>query len=264
MLNHLLTFAIFLLIGIEVRDGLAHAKQAILPSSAAVGGMVLPAAIFLIIGVNQAAWAVVMPTDVALAIGALSLLGAKVNPSVRLFLMTLAVADDFFSLVVIGIFFRNDLDLASALYTLGAAGIGAVLPFRSYIMKVLAHFVTFFVIPIYVVVNLFLKIDFSTLSSETSMAVIASRVIGKVVGITLATWLLTRFTSLALPLELDLKEVAGVGLLSGMGMTVSLVIAEITIKSEIVLTEIRSGLLLAALISGALGILWLRRFPASL
>jgi NhaA family Na+:H+ antiporter len=61
-----------------------------------------------------------------------------------------------------------------------------------------------------------------------------------------------------------MKEVIGIGLLSGMGMTVSLVIAEITIKSDHLLSEIRSGLFLAAIISGTLGVLWLRRFPASL
>ena len=77
MLSHLLTFAIFLVIGIEIRDGLSHAKAAVLPSLAAVGGMVFPAAIFLAIGINTQAWAVVMPTDVALAIGALSLCRGK-------------------------------------------------------------------------------------------------------------------------------------------------------------------------------------------
>ena len=133
MLNHLLTFAIFLIIGIEIRDGLTHAKAAILPSLAALGGMVFPALIFLLIAQEKSAWAVVMPTDVALAIGALSLLGSRVNPAVKLFLMTLAVADDFFSLIAIGIFYRNDLDISSAFYTIGAALIGlAIYPLVSH------------------------------------------------------------------------------------------------------------------------------------
>ena len=77
MLNHILTFAIFLVIGIEIRDGLSHAKAAILPTLAALGGMLFPALIFLAISQDRSAWAVVMPTDVALAIGALSLLGGR-------------------------------------------------------------------------------------------------------------------------------------------------------------------------------------------
>jgi NhaA family Na+:H+ antiporter len=264
VLNHLLTFAIFLVIGVEIREGLAHAKAAILPSLAALGGMIFPAIIFLATAPEKSAWAVVMPTDVALAIGALSILGSKVNPAVKLFLMTLAVADDFFSLIVIGVVYRNDLDISSAFYTIGAALIGALLPYRDIALKYLAPVVTFGVIPIYIWINLFSVIDLSTLASTTSISIVIARVVGKVLGITLTTALLTRFSKLSLPPQLNLKEVAGVGLLSGMGMTVSLVIAEITISDSGTFSEIRSGLFLAALLSALLGVLWLRRFPASL
>jgi NhaA family Na+:H+ antiporter len=264
VLNHLLTFAIFFVIGVEIRDGLANAKAAILPSLAALGGMVFPAAIYLLIASEKSAWAVVMPTDVALAIGALSLLGSRVNPAVKIFLMTLAVADDFFSLIVIGIFFRNDLELSSAFYTLGAATIGALLPYRHHILKVLAPAVTFIVIPVYIWINLFSVINFDAMGTSTSLSIVIARIVGKVLGITLVTALLIRATSLQLPQSLDIKEVAGVGLLSGMGMTVSLVIAEITIDDQVVVDQIRAGLLIAALVSGLLGVLWLKRFPASL
>lgn len=264
MLNHLLTFAIFLVIGIEIRDGLAHVKAAILPSLAALGGMIFPALIFLALSQDNSAWATVMPTDVALAIGALSLLGSKVNPAVKLFLMTLAVADDFFSLVVIGIFFRDDLDISSAFYTIGAAIIGSLLPYGYQVLRFLAPAVTFAVIPVYIWINLFSVIEIGSVGTNTSISIIAARIIGKILGITLTTWLLIRMTSLKLPTELDIKEVAGIGLLSGMGMTVSLVIAEITITDAATLAEIRAGLFVAALLSGLLGVLWLRRFPASL
>ncbi|CAN2205947.1 Na+/H+ antiporter NhaA [Candidatus Nanopelagicaceae bacterium] len=263
MLNHLLTFAIFLIIGVEIRDGLAHAKAAILPSLAALGGMIFPAIIFISIAAEKTAWAVVMPTDVALAIGALSLLGSRVNPAVKLFLMTLAVADDFFSLLVIAIFYRSDLDISSAFYTIGAALIGALLPYRNLIMKYLAPVVTFAVIPTYIWINLFSVIELSTFASGTSLSILIARILGKVIGITLTTALLIRWSSLKLPQNLHLKEVAGVGLLSGMGMTVSLVIAEITITDSGVLSGIRSGLFLAAITSGLLGVLWLRRFPVA-
>jgi NhaA family Na+:H+ antiporter len=264
VLNHFLTFAIFLVIGIEIRDGLSNLKAALLPTIAALGGMFFPSFIYLAIGSEHSAWAVVMPTDVALAIGALSILGSRVNPAVRLFLMTLAIADDFFSLVVIGIFFRSDLDIASAFYTIGAAVIGALLPRRELILRFIAPVVTFAVIPIYIWVNLFANFELSTLGSSTSIAIAISRIVGKVLGITAATWIAIQLTPLKLPTNLDIKEVAGIGLLSGMGMTVSLVIAEITIKNEGTLSEIRSGLFLAAILSGILGVLWLKRFPASL
>ena len=263
MLSEVLTFIFFILIGLEIREGLNKPKDAILPALAALGGMLLPALIFIALIPGSSAWAVAMPTDVALAIGALSILGKRVNPAVRLFLLTLAVADDFFSLLVIGIFFRDDLHLDSAIYTLGAAAIGFLLPFRHRLIALLSPIATFLIIPIYIFLNLLSKLDFSVATEKISIAVVLARVIGKVLGITLFTFLFTRFTKLKLPQALDLKEIVGVGFLAGMGLTVSIVIAEITLKTESELAQVRMGLFFAAILSGLLGVLWLKRFPAS-
>ncbi|ASY12134.1 Na+:H+ antiporter, NhaA family [Candidatus Planktophila dulcis] len=264
MLSEVLTFIFFILIGLEIREGLNKPKDAILPALAALGGMLLPALIFIALIPGSRAWAIAMPTDVALAIGALSILGKRVNPAVRLFLLTLAVADDFFSLLVIGIFFRDDLHLASATYTLGAAAIGFLLPFRHRLISLLSPIATFLIIPIYIFINLLSKLDFSVATEKISIAVVLARVIGKVLGITLFAFLFTRFTNLKLPQALDLKEIVGVGFLAGMGLTVSIVIAEITLKTESELAQVRMGLFFAAILSGLLGVLWLKRFPASL
>ena len=264
MLSEVLTFIFFILIGLEIREGLNKPKDAILPALAALGGMLLPALIFIALIPGSSAWAVAMPTDVALAIGALSILGKRVNPAVRLFLLTLAVADDFFSLIVIGVFFRDDLHLASAIYTLGAAAIGFLLPFRHRLIALLSPIATFLIIPIYIFINLLSKLDFSFATEKISISVVLARVIGKVLGITLFTFLFTRFTKLKLPQALDLKEIVGVGFLAGMGLTVSIVIAEITLKTEGELAQVRMGLFFAAILSGLLGVLWLKRFPASL
>ena len=263
MLSEVLTFIFFILIGLEIREGLNNPKQAIVPAVAALGGMIFPALIFLALIPSSSAWAVAMPTDVALAIGALSILGRRVNPAVRLFLLTLAVADDFFSLVIIGIFFRNDLHLASAIYTLGAAAIGFVLPMRQRLISMLSPISTFVIIPVYIFINLLTKLDFTFSTDKLSMAVVIARVLGKVAGITLFTLIITRYTILKLPSELHLKEVVGIGFLAGMGLTVSLVIAEITMKTDIELAQVRIGLFFAAIISGLCGIAWLKRFPVS-
>ena len=174
------------------------------------------------------------------------------------------MADDFFSLLVIGIFFRDDLHLASAIYTLGAAAIGFLLPFRHRLIALLSPIATFLIIPIYIFINLLSKLDFSVATEKISIAVVLARVIGKVLGITLFTFLFTRFTKLKLPQALDLKEIVGVGFLAGMGLTVSIVIAEITLETESELAQVRMGLFFAAILSGLLGVLWLKRFPASL
>lgn len=263
MLSEVLTFIFFILIGLEIREGLNNPKQAIVPAVAALGGMIFPALIFLALIPSSSAWAVAMPTDVALAIGALSILGRRVNPAVRLFLLTLAVADDFFSLVIIGIFFRNDLHLASAIYTLGAAAIGFILPMRQRLISILSPISTFVIIPVYIFINLLTKLDFSFSNARISIAVVVARVLGKVIGISLFTFLITRYTSLKFPAALHLKEVIGIGFLAGMGLTVSLVIAEITLKTENELAQVRIGLFFAAIISGLCGIAWLKRFPVS-
>lgn len=264
MLSEVLTFIFFLLIGIEIREGLHRPKDALLPAISALGGMIFPALIFSVLNPDSRAWAVSMPTDVALAIGALSILGKRVNPAVRLFLLTLAVADDFFSLVVIGIFFHKDLHLASAVYTLGAAGLGFILPKRETLIRYLSPIATFAIIPVYIFINLLTKLDFSVATEKISVSIVVARVVGKVFGISLFAYLCTRFTKLTLPPALDLREIVGVGFLAGMGLTVSIVIAEITLKTSTELAQVRMGLSFAAIVSGALGLLWLRRFPASL
>ena len=264
MLSEVLTFIFFILIGLEIREGLDRPKQAVLPALCALGGMAFPAIIFKVLVTGSNAWAVAMPTDVALAIGALSILGKRVNPAVRLFLLTLAVADDFFSLVIIGIFFRQDLHIASAIYTLGAAAIGFVLPKRAVLIKYLSPSATFLIIPLYIFINLLTKLDFSVSTEKISVSVVIARVVGKVIGISLFALLATKYTKLQLPQSLELKEIIGVGFLAGMGLTVSIVIAEITLQTHSELAQVRMGLFFAALISGALGLAWLRRFPASL
>lgn len=263
MLSHILTFIFFLLIGLEIRHGLEKPKDAILPGICALGGMLLPAIIFIALNPDSPAWAVSMPTDVALAVGALSLLGKRIKPEVRFFLLTLAIADDFFSLVAIGIFFRSELHLDSFIYTLGAAAIGSLLPFRAQLIRVLSPVVTFLIIPLYIAINLLAQLDFSQATSAISLSIIAARVVGKVLGITLTAWLIVKIASLDYPRNVLLTDIIGIGFLSGMGLTVSMVIAEITVKSDVELDQVRAGLFIAALISGLLGLLWLKRSPVA-
>jgi NhaA family Na+:H+ antiporter len=252
MLTQILTFLFFVLIGLEIREGLEKPKDAIHPAICALAGMIFPALIFISLNHGSQAWAVAMPTDVALAIGVLGILGKGINPRVRIFLLTLAVADDFFSLVVIAIFFRKDLDAASAICTLGAALIGFALPMRKISIRILSPIATFFIIPTYVWINLLSKLDFSQAFGKISISLVISRVIGKAFGITFAAYLLNRFS------KLNFREALGVGFLAGMGMTVSIVIAGITLRLPSEIAQVRIGLFFAAIFSGVLGLLTLR------
>ena len=75
MVLDLLIAIFFLFVGIEITATLTHAKQVLLPAFAALGGMVIPAAIFLALNPGSQAWATSMPTDLALALGVFALLG---------------------------------------------------------------------------------------------------------------------------------------------------------------------------------------------
>lgn len=255
----------FFLVGLEIKNGIKDFKTAVVPIVAALGGMLVPAGIYLLINPGSHMWAASMPTDIALALGVLTLLGKRVNPPVRLFLLTLAIADDLFSLIVLAIFYGDDLEPIKALSTLGAAAIGFILPLRTHLLhktiKVLTPVSTFFIVPVIVIVNIPLDINISALTSQTTIAIIIARSIGKIIGITLFAWLVLRFGGQA---KIGMKEITGVATLAGMGLTVALVIADIAARSESELDQVRLGLFVSAVLSGLAGYIWLRRIPAQL
>ena len=254
----------FLFIGLEITSTLSHPKQIVLPTFAALGGMVIPAAIFLTLNPNSQAWATAMPTDLALALGVFALLGKGANPAARIFLLTLAVADDLFSLIVLAIFYGDKLDIAHSASTLGAAAIGAALALIprfpvSRVIAFLSPLCTFFVVPVYVISKLSQGISIASLTSSTATSLIAARVIGKIIGITLFAWLAIKISLASLPKDLRLSGIAGIGALAGMGLTVALVISDVAIDSEVIQGEVKAGLIISAVISGLIGYLWLKR-----
>ncbi len=262
MFLNLLIAIFFFLIGLEIRAGLRDVRSAIVPIVAAVGGMLAPAAIFLAINPTSQIWATSMPTDIALALGVLSLLGRRVSLNVRLFLLTLAIADDLFSLIVLGLFYGNDLHPAKALSTLGAAAFGLILPLSrdhiSKIIKILTPLSTYFIVPVIIISNIPLNFDLSDFGSRTTLSIVIARFLGKVIGITLFAWLCIKWGGQT---EITMREIAGIAMLAGMGLTVALVIADIVATTALELNQIRLGLFFCAIISGMSGYIWLRRTP---
>ena len=116
--NDFLMAIFFLLVGIELKyemtvGELRRPRQALLPMVAAVGGVVVPASIYAFMNKGGAVngWAIPMATDIAFALGVLSLLGNRVPAGVRVFFSTLAIADDLISIAAIAIFYGHAPDL---------------------------------------------------------------------------------------------------------------------------------------------------------
>jgi len=136
----------FFLIGLEIKRNilvgeLSNIKVAILPILAALGGMIVPALIYIAINhglASQNGWGIPMATDIAFAISALVLLGNRVSPSLVTFLIALAIVDDLGAVVVIALFYTEQIHLLPLLLAGGSFlvmvafnrfGIHAVLPY---------------------------------------------------------------------------------------------------------------------------------------
>ncbi|THJ08272.1 Na+/H+ antiporter NhaA [Nocardioides sp.] len=109
----------FFVVGLEIKYELVHGdlrdpRTAALPIIAAFGGMVVPAAFYLVIaggGDTGSGWGIPMATDIAFAVGVLGLLGRRIPSTARLFMLTLAIVDDIGAIVVIAVFYTADLAL---------------------------------------------------------------------------------------------------------------------------------------------------------
>lgn len=136
LVNDCLMTIFFLVVGAEIRqeihDGaLSSLKMAILPLGAALGGVLMPAVIYIAINHGTAAsngWAVPTATDIAFAVGVLALLGKSVPGGVRVLLLALAIIDDIVAILIIALFYTTSLDYMGVVIAL--AGMALVLAFQ--------------------------------------------------------------------------------------------------------------------------------------
>ncbi|MDD3077617.1 MAG: Na+/H+ antiporter NhaA [Paludibacter sp.] len=308
----------FLLIGLELEremyEGeLSKIKNALLPIIAAIGGMLVPAGIYMALNdgtPTQAGSGIPMATDIAFAIGILSILGSKVPGSLKIFLTALAVFDDLGAIVVIALFYTAEISWINLLlalavfflmlilnrrkvcnmypYLIGGAvmwyfmlhsGVHATItgvllafaiPFGtskerspSYKLQHALHKpVAFFILPVFALANTAIVIRSgwqTNLLEVGSLGIILGLLVGKPLGITLFSYLATRFKVAALPKDLRWSYVLGAGFLGGIGFTMSIFITLLAFSnSEDFANNAKMAILIGSLLSGIAGLLWLK------
>ncbi len=312
----LMTF-FFLLIGLELEreiyiGELSNVKDAILPVFGALGGMIAPAALFLLFNFGtetQAGAGIPTATDIAFALGIMSLLGNKVPTSLKVFLTALAVVDDLGAIIIIAIFYTKTFILSNLLIALGIfvvlivfnrlkiknlipyliggvamwylmlhSGVHAtitgvllafVVPFgngdeksSSYILQHLLHKpVAFIILPLFALANTAIVFNGhigQILSENYSIGIALGLIVGKPLGIFLVSFIAVTLGICKLPSDLNWKLIFNVGLLGGIGFTMSIFITLLAFDSEVIINNSKLVILLSSLIAGLLGFLTLR------
>lgn len=307
----------FLLIGLELereiyQGELSNFKDALLPIFGALGGMIVPAGIFLLINFGtetQSGAGIPMATDIAFALGILSLLGNRVPTSLKVFLIALAVIDDLGAIIIIAIFYTKTLLWSNLLLALGifivllvfnkmkvrslipyliggvamwyfmlhsgvhATITGVLLAFAipfgngdekspSYILQHVLHKpVAFIILPVFALANTAIVFggDFAqTLIENNSLGIALGLIVGKPLGIFLLTYLAVTFGFCKLPSDLNWKSIFGVGLLGGIGFTMSIFVTLLAFDNETIINNSKLVILISSLTAGILGFITLR------
>ena len=307
----------FLLIGLELereiyKGELSNFKDALFPVFGAMGGLLLPAGIYFLFNygtATQSGMGIPMATDIAFALGILSLLGNKVPLTLKIFLTALAIIDDLFAILIIAVFYTKTVVFANLFIALGIfalllvlnrikvkslipyliggiamwyfmlnSGVHATItgillafaiPFgngdeksTSYILQHFLHKpVAFIILPIFALANTAIVFsgDISqTLSENYSLGISLGLIVGKPLGIFLFTFLAVTFGLCKLPTSLDWKSIFGVGLLGGIGFTMSIFITLLAFDNETIINNSKLVILIASLIAGILGFLTLK------
>jgi Na+/H+ antiporter NhaA len=339
----LMTF-FFFVIGLEVRreldmGELRERRRVAVPVIAALGGMVAPALLYLAInagGPGVGAWGVAMPTDTALALGVLALVGPRYPQRLRVFVLTLVVVDDIVSLVVIAVAYTRHLRLLALAVAVLLFGVVCLLRFlrvwrgpayfvvsvalwaamlesgvhpavagvamgllataypprrqvlervvsltrmfreqptpeyaRSARLSVdaaistnerlqyLLHpWTSYVIVPLFALANAGVVLRGGVLSSAIrspiTIGVVVGLIAGKLIGISGSSWLATRARLGGLPLTVPFPQLIGASTVAGIGFTVSLFIADLSLDG-IRLQDAKIGILTASILASLLG-----------
>lgn len=302
----------FLLIGLELEreiyiGELSNLRHSMLPIFAALGGMLFPAGIHLVLNYGTPysdGAGIPMATDIAFALGVLSLLGNRVPPALKVFLTALAVIDDLGAILVIAIFYTGNIDWTSLLIALGIFGgllvlnrlkvhnlipyliagivmwyfmlnsgvhatitgvlLAFAIPFGDGSEKspsfILQHFlhrpVAFFILPLFALANTSLAISghwYQSLLTTNSLGIIGGLIIGKPVGIFAFSYLSIKTKISQIPDGINFKQMAGAGILGGIGFTMSIFITLLAFEDSATIDDSKISIMIGSVLAGVVG-----------
>ena len=308
----LLTIFFFLELKREFVEGsLSRPADALVPIVAAVCGMVFPAGIYTLFNVlstegHPAGWAIPMATDIAFALAVLAIVGSGLPQAVRAFLLTLAIADDLGSIIVIAIFFSNGIDIWWLLGAIACIALWGVMQhfhvdngwwyvpifivgwwcmLHSGVHATIAgvafglltrteedvlddpvdrwqHKVEPWsagaVVPFFALMSAGVQVSKETFlglwTHPISLGIICGLTGGKVIGITLGSWLTARFTSAELGRGVVWRDIIAVAMLAGIGFTVSMLMTDLSFpKNHDFADEAKASVLVASFLAAILG-----------
>jgi NhaA family Na+:H+ antiporter len=309
-INEALMTVFFLVVGLEIRremhDGaLSSMKQAVVPIAAALGGILVPALIYVAIASDDEllrGWAIPTATDIAFAVGVLAVLGKRIPGAVRVLILALAILDDIAAILVIAFFYSSGVDPMGLL--IAAAGVALVFAFQRLGLRSAWHYVppgaviwagllyagvhptlsgvvlglltpvafaepvesalhpwvAYGVMPLFALANAGVTLGGVSLEAAGNAALLYAIVlalfVGKPVGILAAVWIATKSRLGALSPELSWRGVALVGLLGGIGFTMSIFIANLAFADGALLSAAKLAVLAASALAGVAGLLF--------
>ena len=316
-INDVLMAIFFFLVSLEIKrefiqGELSNPKQALLPIVAAVGGMVVPALIYIAINfkdpVTLKGWAIPSATDIAFSLGVLSLLGKRVPLSLKVFLTALAIIDDLGAIVIIAFFYSGEVQYFYLLLMLGCliillilnkfnvrnfipylivgiflwefthvSGIHATIagvllaltiPHKSSDKKhsgslllklehAISPYVAFGIMPIFAFANAGVSLEgvtFASLMNPVPLGILCGLFFGKQIGVFIFSYISIKLNFAEMPNNSDWLKLYGVGILTGIGFTMSLFVGNLAFADATTHTDgVKIGVLLGSLLSTVFG-----------
>lgn len=311
IVNDVLMAFFFFMVGLEIKremkvGELSSLKQASFPIFAAIGGVLIPAALYALFNFNHPetahGWGVPMATDIAFALGVLALVGSRAPLGLKVLLAALAIIDDLMAILVIAIFYTDEIKTMYLVICFVLIAILALMNFRKvkriplyifigialwYCMfnsgihatlaavilaftipldkipsleKKLHHPVNFIVLPIFALANTAIAFpgDFgAALNTNVSHGIMAGLMVGKPIGIVLIPFLMVKLGIASLPKGVAWKHILGMGLIAGIGFTMSIFISDLAFTHPEHKDIAKISVLFASTLSAIIGVVYL-------